>query len=92
MRRKVEESLGVPEPPTKRETSLLPVLGVPFAVEVWLFSGDGGDRPVGVAVARDILVVLTEWVRCRSFSVIALAEWREFDLSREPFVDDSWLL
>jgi hypothetical protein len=64
--RKGEASLGVPEPPTKRDTTsllLLPVLGVPlkvvpFSVEFWLFSSESGECLSGVAVARDILVVV----------------------------------
>ena len=87
--KKGDASLGVPEPPTKRETTswlLLPVLGmslkvevVPFSVEVWLFSKEfrGGEGPgaVGVAVARDILVVVVfwEWERCKSRSVMTFA-------------------
>jgi hypothetical protein len=86
--RKGEASLGVPEPPTKRETTsllLLPVLGVPvkvvpvevvpFIVELWLFSKSSGEWPAGVAVARDILVVVPfwEWERWSSRSVMTFA-------------------
>ena len=59
--RNEEGSLGVPEPPTKRETTSAPVLGVPFNVAVVLLSkvSDSGECPVvGVAVASDILVVV----------------------------------
>jgi hypothetical protein len=44
---------------------------------------------VGVAVARDILVVVVfcEWERCRSRSVMTFAstEWRALCLSLVPF-------
>jgi hypothetical protein len=50
----------VPDPPTNRDTTSLslPVWGVPFRVEDWLLDGDSGECPSGVAVVRDILVVL----------------------------------
>jgi hypothetical protein len=111
--RKGDASLGVPEPLTKRDTTsllLLPVLGVPlkveivpFSVEVWLFSREfrGGECPeaVGVAVARDILVVAVFWEceRWSSRSVITFASaecWRALCFSLPPFgscsVDAGW--
>lgn len=78
--RKGEFSLGVPEPPTKRDTtsSLLPIWGVcgvlfmvvPFSVAEPSMESWGWIW--GVAVARDIFVVLWEGVRCNRRSAIIL--------------------
>ena len=107
--RKGEDSEGVPEPPTKRDTTsllLLPVLGVPLkvdellSVDAWLFSRDllpdSGNRSTGVAVARDIFVVVVaawELDLCRSRSVMtfASAEWRACCFSLPPFESFSLL-
>lgn len=85
--KKGEFSLGVPDPPTKRETTslLLPIFGVPLPIRLWLLSGDSIPwRVSGVAVAKDILVVLCDVVLCSSRSVIAFASavgWRSAYLS-----------
>ncbi len=89
--KKGEFSLGVPDPPTNRDTTslLLPVFGVPLTVEPILFSGESGAWWVpGVAVARDIFVVLCDGVLCSSRSVIAFAsadDWRAAGRSPGPF-------